>query len=498
MDSSAMSMSDKRLSINFVLGPGGKVQTAGTGSMLEYARGLRDRGHTVSITTWPKFLWQEDRPFPGLDSKIPVYHNPGSKSDDLPIHFLDKSPRDYVGELQYFLAFLNLVTPVIPKSDLVIAGNWEAVIPAWQARRGKVVHFPQHYDEISFTLDGASPEALKANPLIKMLCRSALQMPANRVANSSWLAGEFRRRFNETIPFVQNGVDTVQFQQRPKLSAQDDIIRVVTYCRPEQWKGFQDAVPAMHELMKRHAKTRWHVYGFPHPVLGPDNDLAPYQFHGALAHDELSKLYGESDIALCPSWYEGFAMPPLEAMACGTAVITTRYGTEDYAIDGHNAIVARPRVVGDLAVALDGLVRVPELRAQLARNGRAMAESLTWDTAIGAREELLYRIHANQLPASLRGFQTGIVDGYGIPFENLTADFAAQEGALLAGDDGEHYLVESGSLRRVSNPGSLGLNSSHVQLVDLLTLLRNTRGPDITSEADYYGLGVPESRVAAQ
>ena len=493
-----MSVNNKPLSINFVLGPTGPVQTAGTGAILEYARGLRERGHIVSITTWPKFLWQEDQAFPGLDSKVPVYHNPGDTPDALPIHFLDKSPRDYVGELQYFLALIKLVTPVIPKSDLVIAGNWEAVIPAWQARRGKVVHFPQHYDEISFALDGTSPEALKANPLIKMLCRSALQMPAYRVANSSWLAGEFRRRFNETIPFVQNGVDTVRFQPRPKLSERDGILRVVTYCRPEQWKGFQDAVPAMHELMKRHYKTEWHVYGFPHPVLDPNNELAPYEFHGALNHDELSKLYAESDIALCPSWYEGFAMPPLEAMACGTAVITTRYGTEDYAIDGHNAIIARPRVVGDLAVALDGLVRVPELRAQLARNGRAMAESLTWDNAIGAREELLYRIHANQMPASLRGFQTGIVDGYGMPFESLTADFAAQEGALLAGEDGEHYLVESGSLRRVSNPGSLGFNPNHVQQVDLLTLLRNTRGPDITSPADYYGLGAQEGRVAAQ
>jgi len=489
---------NKPLSINFVLGPTGKVQTAGVASTLEYARGLRDRGHNVSISTWPKFLWQEDRPFPGLDSKMPVFFDNNAKADALPIHLLDKSPRDYTGELQYFLAFLNLATPAIPKSDVIVAGSWEGVIPAWQARRGKVVHFPQHYDEISFTLDGASPETLKANPLIKMLCRSALQMPATRVANSSWLAGEFRRRFNESIPFVQNGVDTVRFQPQPKLSDHDGMIRVVTYCRPEQWKGFQDAVPAMHELMKRYYKIQWHVYGFPHPLLDPDNELAPYQFHGALNHDELSKLYAESDIALCPSWYEGFAMPPLEAMACGTAVITTRYGTEDYAIDGHNAIIARPRAVGDLAVALDGLVRVPELRAQLARNGRAMAESLTWDNAIGAREELLYRIHANQMPANLRGIQTGIVDGYGIPFENLTADFAAQEGALLAGDDGEHYLVESGSLRRVSNPGSLGFDPNHVQQLDLLTLLRNTRGPDITSEADYYGLQSQEARMAAQ
>jgi glycosyltransferase involved in cell wall biosynthesis len=73
---------------------------------------------------------------------------------------------------------------------------------------------------------------------------------------------------------------------------------------------------------------------------------------------------------LCPSWYESFPLLPIEAMACGTSVITTPYGTEDYAIDGHTAIVVRPRVVSDFVVALDGLVRLPELRQRLARNGR--------------------------------------------------------------------------------------------------------------------------------
>src|SRR5262249_55083754 len=157
-----------------------------------------------------------------------------------------------------------------------------------------------------------------------------------------------------------------------------------------KWKGFQDAVPAMHQLMQRYPnRIQWNVYGFVHPELGPDNPLAPYKFHGALDHEKLSQLYAESDIVLCPSWYQSFPLPPLEAMASGTAVITTPYGTEDYAVDGHSAIVARPRVVGDFLLALDGLVRLPELRAQLARNGRAMAESLTWEGAISAREQLL-------------------------------------------------------------------------------------------------------------
>ena len=241
--------------------------------------------------------------------------------------------------------------------------------------------------------------------------------------------------------------------------------------------------------MKRHpGKIEWHVYGFPHPI-GADNPLAPYKFHGALAHAELSRLYAQSDIVLCPSWYESFPLPPIEAMACRTAVVTTRYGTEDYAIDGHTAIVVRPRVVVDFVNALDGLVRRPELRARLARNGRAMAESLTWDGAVAAREELLWRIHRNQMPhaTAYQGFDTGIPDGYGRSFERLIAEVSAGDGDLFKGADGKYYLVDAGRLRRLNDPASIGADPARARPVDLLTLARNEHGPDIVSTADYYG-----------
>ena len=421
------------LSMSFLLSPTARVRTGSAASTLEYARRFLAQGHQVSLTTWPKFTWLEDEPFPGLDFKVPIHYDVTARSDSLPYHFLDQTPRDFLGELRFFLAYTHLLTPAIPQADLIVAGNWEGIIPAWQSGKGKPVHFPQHYDEVFFSSDANPSSGLQGNPLIKMLCRNTFQMPMYRIANSSWLAAEFHRRFGEIVPVVQHGIDTDKFRPRPKLSAQDGVIRVLTYCRPEKWKGFQDAIPAMGELMRRYPnKIAWHVYGFPHPVFGPENELAPYKFHGTLNHDELSRLCAESDIVLCPSWHESFPLPPIEAMACGTAVITTPYGTEGYAIDGHTAIVARPRVVSDFVVALDGLVRIPELRQRLASNGRAMAESLTWDGAVAAREELLWRIHRNQMPTGgLRGFDTGIMDGYGTSFDRLSAEVGALEGELL-------------------------------------------------------------------
>jgi len=481
--------SSRRMSMTFVLGPTTNVRTGGAACILEYAKRFQERGHEVSLTTWPKFLWPEGEPFPDLGFQVPIHYLSPAGVENLPFHLVNQSPRNYLGELRFFVEYMDLLTPAIPKADLVISANWDGIIPAWQSGKGKPVHFPQHYDEVFFTLENTPSAGLQGNPLIKMLCRNAYQMPVFRIANSSWLAAEFKRRFGETVPVVQHGIDNARFHPREKLSAKDGLIRVVTYSRPEKWKGFQDAVPAMHDLMQRYpGRIQWHVYGFAHDI-GPENNLAPYRFHGALGHDELSRLYAESDIVLCPSWYESFPLPPIEAMSCGTAVITTPFGTEDYAIDGHSALVVRPRVVSDFSLALDGLVRLPELRQRLARNGRAMAESLTWDGAVKAREELLWRIHHNEMPNNLlQGFETGILDGFGNSFDRLVSGVGAMDGELLQGADGKHYLVESGRLRKVTNPASIGMDPTIARPLDLLTLFRNQQGPEITSVSNYYGL----------
>ena len=477
-------MMSEKLSITFLLGPTGRIRTGGVACLLEYAKGFRDRGHDVSVTTWPKFLWPHAEPFPGWEAGIPVHHDDKLRHNALPFHLVNRTPRDFLGELQFFVAYVNLLTPSIPRADIVIAGGWDAIMPAWLCGRGKPVHFPQHYDEVFFSLDPLSVEGFLGNPLIKMLCRNTFQLPLYRVANSSWLSGEFKRRFGESVPFVNHGIDCSLFSIRPKQSAADGILRIVTYSRPDKWKGFADAVAAMQPLLARYAgRLEWHVYGFAHRGLPPDNGFAPYRFHGPLEHEPLSKLYAESDIVLCPSWYESFPLPPLEAMACGTAVVTTAYGTEDYAIDGRTALVVNSRLPEQMTAALERLINDESLRGRIAANGRAMAESLTWDKAVAAREEILLKVHRNEVACDLyRGLDTGIVDGNGIPFERVVPELEAAEGDVLSGGDNAYYVVESGRLRRLLAPVSSVIGSPS-GVVNSLALARTELGPPAASDS---------------
>ena len=483
----------ERLSMTFLMGPTQTIPTNESVRILEYAKRLHSRGHHVSITTWPKFLWPAAEPFPGFDLKVPIYYDRDAEAQMLPFHLATETPRNHLGEMQFFMAYLSLLMPAIPKTDLLIAANWDCILPAWQSGKGKVVHFAQHYDEVFFAVDGDPSAGLQGNQLLKLMCRTTFQMPIYRIANSSWLSEEFRKRTGETVPFVNDGIDITHFSPMPKLSERDGIVRIVTYSGQEKWKGFQDAVAAMHEVMRNHSgKIEWHVHGFVNPDFPPDNVFAPYTFHHALNHEQLSKLYAQSDIMLCTSWHESFPLSPVEGMASGTAVITTPYGTEEYALDGDTAIVVRPRVISDFVNAIDALARMPDLRARLAGRGRAMAQSLTWDRAVDAREKLLWQIHRNETPCtSVAGFDTGISDGYGIPFEHITPDTSASEGDLLRGADGSDYVVEYGRLRRVVNPASAGLDASHAATIDLLNLMRNARGPDVTSLANFHGVKKP-------
>src|ERR1019366_3705003 len=175
----------------------------------------------------------EEHPFPDLDFEVDIFFDAGPTKESLPYHLLNRTPRDFIGEFQFFAAYMNLLTPAIPKCDLIIANNWDSILRSGQNKQGKPVHFPQHYDEVFFSLDATPEIGFQGNPLIKLLCRNSFQFPIYRIANSSWLSGEFARRFDEQVPFVNHGIDCSMFQLRPKKSLADGVLRVVTYSRPE-------------------------------------------------------------------------------------------------------------------------------------------------------------------------------------------------------------------------------------------------------------------------
>jgi glycosyltransferase involved in cell wall biosynthesis len=81
-----------------------------------------------------------------------------------------------------------------------------------------------------------------------------------------------------------------------------------------------------------------------------------------------------------PSLYEGFGLPPLEAMSAGTPVVTTTAGAIPEAVDGA-ALLVDPADDDALAHALDQILGDASLRDQLVAAGRSRVETFSWTDA---------------------------------------------------------------------------------------------------------------------
>jgi glycosyltransferase involved in cell wall biosynthesis len=103
---------------------------------------------------------------------------------------------------------------------------------------------------------------------------------------------------------------------------------------------------------------------------------------GSVSTDELVSLYRRASALVFPSLYEGFGLPPIEAMACGCPVATSNAGSLPEVV-GDAAVLFDPRDPGSIAAGiLEALDRADELR----QRGLARAAGFTWDATARAHD----------------------------------------------------------------------------------------------------------------
>lgn len=155
----------------------------------------------------------------------------------------------------------------------------------------------------------------------------------------------------------------------------------------------------------------WHGAEVIHQAIDASAFRADIRKLGFVSDADLPALYTGAALFAYPSLYEGFGMPPLEAMACGVPVISSDKGSLGEVV-GDAAEIVEPESVDSIAAALSQLCLNSQLRENFRRKGLARAQEFSWNRA--AREtlavyEAALRVEKNGVKSSDRPLAAQII-----------------------------------------------------------------------------------------
>ncbi|MDO9464749.1 MAG: glycosyltransferase family 1 protein [bacterium] len=189
------------------------------------------------------------------------------------------------------------------------------------------------------------------------------------VVNDTKLIGSIRQRYNLSEPFMLF-VGT--------LEPRKNLVGLI-----EAYSKLRKTMDLKHKLVIVGRKG-WDY----HPIFRRVEELKLRQdilFLGYLPEEDLPFLYNCADLSVYPSIYEGFGLPPLEAMACGCPVVTSNTSSLPEVV-GEAAVLVNPQDIDDIAWGIRQVLEDLERKRDLIRKGLRRSRLFSWSKA--ARETL--------------------------------------------------------------------------------------------------------------
>lgn len=239
---------------------------------------------------------------------------------------------------------------------------------------------------------------------------SGIDMPVDRIieayaAGRQTLVAPSRRTAADLESYgfrvarsIPGGIDPIfSAEGRPVPSATPSILG---YFQPRWWvKGAASLIQALTRLRARHPGVRVELFGHQAADIAASGTALCDRFHTNLTSVQVAALCRRHPIFLYPSYSDGFPSPPLEAMACGCAVIATHVGAiPEYATHEQDALLCDPLDHLALSGAVERLLADPVLVQRLGAAAAVSAPRWTWRRCGEAFHQLLTEPESGERP----------------------------------------------------------------------------------------------------
>ena len=246
------------------------------------------------------------------------------------------------------------------EADVKIATSSMTPFPGVLARARLSVYYMQHYETLFYS-----------NRFKRLVTLAGYRLPYHHISNSTWL----RERLNKVGVKSALVLPAIWYPQyfHPRNVEKATRPRVISLGRSDKIKGLSYLAKAMKVVRASIGDVELCLYGR-EPQLSSTIDCT---YFTSPSYEELAVLNSTAHVSVCASLYESFPGPPLEAMACGTPVVTTRYGTEDFAFDGINSRVVPPGDWKSLANSIIEILTNQNVAEQFRSEGLKTARQFT-------------------------------------------------------------------------------------------------------------------------
>jgi GT2 family glycosyltransferase/glycosyltransferase involved in cell wall biosynthesis len=259
-----------------------------------------------------------------------------------------------------------------------VATWWMTGGPIWRASipRGLPVYFVQDIETSYY------PDHERARHAVLDSYRPEFRY----MTISSWNR-ERLRELDLDAELIPPGIDLDTFRLRPDVQRREDMVLALGRTNP--LKNLPLTLAAWRSLGP--SRPELCLFGIEPEILDAQLARDGARYVSSPSDERVGELLSQATVFVQTSVHEGFALPPLEAMATGGAVVCTdAHGNRDFCVDGVNCLMPEPTPAA-VGAALRRLLDDGELRAQLGRAGIETARDYAWKLRIDALEAFFER-----------------------------------------------------------------------------------------------------------